>query len=393
MLPSSSSKQQQEGDAANSTTVGPNGEIKAHKDGGGNFAGFVHSILDYFRGESDDLGELLLPDYENSVFFQEGAEPPLTLVVDLEETLGTSTWDRRHGWRFAKRPGLDFFLHHMARCGYEVVVFSTNPSVGAVEETLALLDPDGQFIPYKLYVNAASFRDGRYVKDFAKLNRDMRRVIVVDDTLADVVPQFRDNVIQVRPFDDISVTDDDTLLKLGVYLQTLAAGYSQGQVKDVRAELREFQPNQQQQGKTIAGAGAGGGEGVGAGEQRDFLGNYEQYLEQQKALRDRARQKGAGGILRKRNLLGGQQQQPTPQLQLPLQLPQQQQQQLQIMQLTQGAAAIHQQQQQRRSQYRKTVWERMTDPAEAEKQDKDLQEKEQAWLREAQAHQAIVARQ
>ena len=35
---------------------------------------------------------------------------PMVLVLDLEDTLVKSTWDRRYGWRHAKRPGVDKFL-------------------------------------------------------------------------------------------------------------------------------------------------------------------------------------------------------------------------------------------------------------------------------------------
>jgi len=327
------------------------------KEGAGTFAGYVHNIMDYFRGDDVEHDGKLLPDYENSVFYQEGVPPPLTLVVDFEETLGTSTWDRRHGWRFVKRPGLDLFLHQMARCGYEVVVFSTNPSVGAVEDSLALLDPMGQYIPYKLFCNSASFQNERYVKDLSKLNRDPTRVIVVDDNIADLVTN-QENCIEVKPFDDIEVTDDDTLQKLGIYLQSLASSYSQGRVKDVRQELRKFKPGDEE------------------GEP-DFLENFSEFLEKQRAIKQKRRESGLAGRLRKAPFglkakpNAPQQQQsasPIPTNPLLGQVPG-----------TQALPAAVSVLPQSNVRYRKTIWERMTDPETAQKQDKELQEKERQW--------------
>eukprot|EP00750_Incisomonas_marina_P002358 INCI12237.1.p1 GENE.INCI12237.1~~INCI12237.1.p1 ORF type:complete len:453 (+),score=97.64 INCI12237.1:203-1561(+) len=354
-------------------TTGPGGVHNPAKEGAGTFAGYVHKALDYFRGEEDAHESKMLPDYENSVFFQEGAPPPLTLVVDLEETLGTSTWDRRHGWRFVKRPGLDFFLHSMARCGYEVVVFSTNPSVGTVEDTLALLDPMGQVMPYKLYCNSAKFKDERYVKDLTNLNRDPARVVVVDDNLADVVTH-KENCIQIKPFDDISVTDDDTLQRLGVFLKVLAGGYNQGAIKDVRTELKRFQP-----------AALGDGEAAGEEQGPDFLDNFGEFLKKEQAHREQIRNRGLGGSLRKRNFLGDQEQlkaQASPQQQKPT-----------IPSLPAGGVAIpglpgmsvgqHNLQAKPApappGKYRKTIWERMTDPSTMQKEEKELMNKEKQW--------------
>lgn len=70
----------------------------------------------------------LLPD------FPENIEPFPTLVLDLEDTLVHMEWDRKYGWRIAKRPGLDAFLMKMAQTGYEIVIFTSGvyTSVGDV---------------------------------------------------------------------------------------------------------------------------------------------------------------------------------------------------------------------------------------------------------------------
>jgi len=44
---------------------------------------------------------------------------PYTLLLDLDDFLIHSEWTREHGWRTAKRPGLDYFLGYLAQF-YEV---------------------------------------------------------------------------------------------------------------------------------------------------------------------------------------------------------------------------------------------------------------------------------
>ncbi|KZO92264.1 hypothetical protein CALVIDRAFT_567494 [Calocera viscosa TUFC12733] len=47
-----------------------------------------------------------------------------TVVVDIDDLLVASTWDRQYGWRTAERPGVDDFLAYMSQF-YEIVVFTT----------------------------------------------------------------------------------------------------------------------------------------------------------------------------------------------------------------------------------------------------------------------------
>jgi import inner membrane translocase subunit TIM50 len=72
-------------------------------------------------------------------------QKPYTLLLSIDDLLVTSTWDvrffsllscfsilvaysfwlqRQHGWRTAKRPGVDYFLAYISQF-YEVVIFTT----------------------------------------------------------------------------------------------------------------------------------------------------------------------------------------------------------------------------------------------------------------------------
>ena len=104
--------------------------------------------------------------------------PPHTLVLDLENTLVGSTWDRKYGWRHAKRPGVEKFLHDMVQY-YEIVLYSPSHE-GLAEPVVAALDKDG-CIMHRLYREATHFHNGIHVKDLNSLNRNVKRIVVLDD--------------------------------------------------------------------------------------------------------------------------------------------------------------------------------------------------------------------
>ena len=164
----------------------------------------------------------LLPD---PIVPYPGAQPPRTLVLDLDETLIHSEWTRTTGWRTAKRPGVDAFLAYMAQF-YEVVVF-TSALPGYADPILDKMDPNG-YIAHRLYRHETRYRDGLHVKDLSKLNRDLRRTIIVDNDSRLFALQA-DNGIAVSEWrgDD---ADDTELLRLAAFLEWVA----RSDVEDVR---------------------------------------------------------------------------------------------------------------------------------------------------------------
>lgn len=158
---------------------------------------------------------------------------PPTLVLDLENTLVSSTWDRKYGWRHAKRPGVDRFLRELAQY-YEIVLYS--PSIdGIADPVVTSLDKDGCIL-HRLYRDATYYHNGVHVKDLKRLNRDLNRMIVIDDDPAEV--QFNpDNLIRVKPYTDPTDRSDDTLTRLLPFLVEIAReGYS-----DIPSLLRQYQ--------------------------------------------------------------------------------------------------------------------------------------------------------
>ena len=112
------------------------------------------------------LGESL--DYYNKPAFPKllpdpdpAWERPYTLVLSLEDLLLHSEWTREHGWRMAKRPGVDYFLRYLSQY-YELVVFTSTPSMIA-DPVIRKLDPY-RIIMWPLFREATRYKDGKYIK-------------------------------------------------------------------------------------------------------------------------------------------------------------------------------------------------------------------------------------
>ncbi|KAH8827767.1 import inner membrane translocase subunit tim-50 [Flagelloscypha sp. PMI_526] len=103
---------------------------------------------------------------------------PYVLVVSLDDLLIHSSWDRQHGWRTAKRPGVDYFLAYLSQF-FEIVVFTDQNSYTA-EPIIQQLDKFGFFIPHRLYRESTRAINGLIAKDLSYLNRDISKVVVLD---------------------------------------------------------------------------------------------------------------------------------------------------------------------------------------------------------------------
>lgn len=99
----------------------------------------------------------LLPDQSTDPMFYR----PYTLVLSLEDLLVHSEWSREHGWRMAKRPGVDYFLRYLTQY-YELVIFTSVPWAMA-EPVIKKLDPY-HIVNWPLFREATLYKNGEYVK-------------------------------------------------------------------------------------------------------------------------------------------------------------------------------------------------------------------------------------
>ena len=103
----------------------------------------------------DPAFEKLLPDLDPTW------ARPYTLCISLEDMLVHSEWSREHGWRVAKRPGVDYFIHYLSQY-YEIVLFTSVP-LAIAEPVIRKLDPF-HFIMWPLGREATKYKDGEIVK-------------------------------------------------------------------------------------------------------------------------------------------------------------------------------------------------------------------------------------
>lgn len=88
-------------------------------------------------------------------------ERPYTLVLSLDDLLIHSEWSREHGWRMAKRPGVDYFVRYLSQY-YELVIWTSHPWAIA-EPIIRKLDPY-HIIQWPLYREATLYEKGEYIK-------------------------------------------------------------------------------------------------------------------------------------------------------------------------------------------------------------------------------------
>ncbi|CAO1638755.1 unnamed protein product [Sympodiomycopsis kandeliae] len=156
---------------------------------------------------------------------------PYTLVVDMDELLIHSHWTREHGWRTAKRPGLDYFLGYLSQW-YEIVLYTTQPYYisGPIIEKL---DPDRRFITYTLFKESCRNHEGKTVKDLSALNRDLSKVVILD-TEAERFSLQPENGILVKKWD--GNRSDRELMGLVDFFEAVGI-YA---IPDVRQTIQSF---------------------------------------------------------------------------------------------------------------------------------------------------------
>lgn len=107
---------------------------------------------------------------------------PYTLVIELDDLLVHSNWSREHGWRTAKRPGIEEFLGYLSQF-YEIVIFTEAPhyvssscssahcaaltDVQCIKTAMPLLDkidPLQYYFVYRLFRDSTRYYNKSLVK-------------------------------------------------------------------------------------------------------------------------------------------------------------------------------------------------------------------------------------
>lgn len=182
----------------------------------------------------DQLGYYTEPTFPQLLpSMPENQRQPYTLVLSLEDLLIHSTWDREHGYRTAKRPGIDYFIRYLSQY-YELVLFTSVP-IAMADPVIKKLDPY-HFIMWPLGREATKYDAGDYVKDLAYLNRPLSKTLIID-THAPHVKNQPENAIVLPKWQgdpkDPRARDLVALIPFLEYVATMG-------IDDVRAVLKSF---------------------------------------------------------------------------------------------------------------------------------------------------------
>jgi len=191
----------------------------------------LQALLEATRSMEEPYSDKLIPDYPNDPYYAQDDSPPGTpprilLVLDVEKTIFGTEYDARYGFRYFKRPGLEQFLKQMAVYFEVVLHYESDASMEPVQALLEQIQPYNAFVLGPGHVQKEI--DGTLVKRLDLMNRDIHRIILIDDD-KDSAKMFPRNTLFVKPYDTYN-DDDTTLLDLIPVLQSVV----HHQKKDVR---------------------------------------------------------------------------------------------------------------------------------------------------------------
>ena len=164
----------------------------------------------------------------------ESQRPPFTLVLSLEDLMIHNTWDTKHGYRTAKRPGIDYFVRYLSQY-YELVLFTSVP-IAMADPIMKKLDPF-HFIMWPLGREATKYEKGEYVKDLSYLNRPLDKTIIIDTHAPHVRNQPENAIILPKWSGDPKDDHTKDLVALIPFLEYLA---TMG-IDDIRPVLKSFE--------------------------------------------------------------------------------------------------------------------------------------------------------
>ena len=124
-------------------------------------------------------------------------------------------FQHKHGWRFQKRPGVDMFMSQIGYPHFELVIY-TKENAMTFNPIVDGLDPSGQFIMYRLFRDATRYLNGQHTKDLSAMNRDLKKVILVDWN-SDSVVLNSDNALLLKKWEGDN--SDKSLIGLAQLLQ------------------------------------------------------------------------------------------------------------------------------------------------------------------------------
>ena len=175
---------------------------------------------------------------EINYFIKSSPMKPLTLVLDLDETLVSFIFTNENEGISRIRPYLFQFLN-LVKNYYEIIIFTAGTKEYADPVLDIIEENKGKYFSYRLYRESCTVIDNQYTKDISNLGRDLSKTIIVDNLSQNFILQ-KDNGILISSFwgEDIH---DKCLLYLGRILVTIGIEMMENNyLLDIRDELIKY---------------------------------------------------------------------------------------------------------------------------------------------------------
>ena len=156
---------------------------------------------------------------KNNFILKKSPIKPLTLFIDLDETLISFVYSKENEGFSRIRPYLFQFLN-LVKNYYECIIFTSStrdyadPIIDVIEENR------GTYFNHRLYRDNCTIYNNNYIKDISKFGRDLSKCIIVDNNLQSFKMQ-KENGILISSFWGDNA-HDNSLLFLGRILVTIA---------------------------------------------------------------------------------------------------------------------------------------------------------------------------
>ncbi|CAD8177687.1 unnamed protein product [Paramecium octaurelia] len=159
-----------------------------------------------------------------------GIQREYTLVLDLDETLVHYQEFPKGGGQFLVRPFAEEFLEALSK-HYEIVIF-TAALPDYANFIIDIIDKN-EVVQQRLYRDQTVFKDEVYIKDLSILNKNLSKVIIVDNMPENFQLQPENGIYIQSWFGDVK---DRALKDLQPLLEQIAIK----KCKDVRVALNQF---------------------------------------------------------------------------------------------------------------------------------------------------------
>ena len=176
----------------------------------------------------------------NDFFLKNKPNKPLTLVLDLDETLMSFVYitENKKEGLLRLRPFIYNFLN-LVKEYYEIIIFTaaTKSYADPILDAIEIIK--GKYFNHRLYRNHCSIVNNVIVKDISLIGRDINKMIIVDNMQQNFKLQ-KDNGILISSFwgDD---NNDKSLLHLGKILVSIATDMIELNNKcDIRDEIKKY---------------------------------------------------------------------------------------------------------------------------------------------------------